>query len=117
MVIAVCNVHSVMSARSDAALGRAIERAEIATPDGVPVVWALRWTSNPDQERVYGPEIMRRALVEQGHRGWRHYLYGSTEGTLTSLTQVIAEIAPDAKSWGTSRRRSAPSRVKRASST
>lgn len=100
LVVAVCNVHSVMSARSDAALAAALDRSSIATPDGVPVVWALRWTANPDQERVYGPEIMRQALVEQTERGWRHYLYGSTDETLAKLTGAIAEIAPNAQIVG-----------------
>ena len=62
--VAVCNVHSVMSARRDAPLRAAIEKAEIATPDGVPLVWGLRWTGHPEQQRVYGPELMRRALAD-----------------------------------------------------
>ena len=42
-VIAVCNVHSVMSARRDEQLARALRDAEVATSDGMPLVWALRW--------------------------------------------------------------------------
>ncbi len=97
-VVAVCNVHSVMSARRDPALRGAISRAEIATPDGVPIVWGLRATVRPEQERVYGPELMRKAFVDDV--GWKHYLYGSTPQTLAELEKKLAEIAPDAEIVG-----------------
>ena len=99
-IVAVCNVHSVMSARRDEALAGAIRSAEIATPDGVPIVWALRAMVRKDQERVYGPELMRRALVDSERLGWAHYLYGSTPETLQQLQEVIADIAPSANLVG-----------------
>ena len=96
-IVAVCNVHSVMSARRDATLRSALELADIATPDGVPLVWALRWTCAPHQTRVYGPELMRRAITGTD---WRHYLYGSTPETLAALEERIADIAPRAQIVG-----------------
>jgi N-acetylglucosaminyldiphosphoundecaprenol N-acetyl-beta-D-mannosaminyltransferase len=100
MVISVCNVHSVMSARNNPDLAQALNGSHIATPDGVPLVWALRWTANPEQERVYGPDLMRLALVDKDHRQWRHYLYGSTDDTLTALIDAIEDIAPDVQIVG-----------------
>ncbi len=97
-VVAVCNVHSVMSARRNPALREAIEQAEIATPDGVPIVWGLRGTVRPEQERVYGPELMRKAFVDDV--GWKHYLYGSTPETLAQLQAKLDEIAPKAEIVG-----------------
>src|SRR5215203_3765409 len=38
----------------------AIERADLVTPGGMPVVWMLRATGFPGQTRVYGPELMLR---------------------------------------------------------
>ena len=96
IVVAVCNVHSVMSARGDHRLADALNSAHIATPDGVPIVWTLRRTANPAQERVYGPDLMHMALSESAIRGWKHYLYGSTPETLTTLQAQISEFAPDA---------------------
>ncbi|MDJ0952878.1 MAG: WecB/TagA/CpsF family glycosyltransferase [Acidimicrobiia bacterium] len=97
-VVAVCNVHSVMSARRDPELREAIAAAEIATPDGVPIVWGLRATVRSEQERVYGPELMRKAFVD--NVGWKHYLYGSTPETLAQLQAKLAEIAPQAEIVG-----------------
>lgn len=100
MSISICTVHSVMSARRDPELASALNGSEIATPDGVPLVWALRWTANPDQERVYGPDLMRRALVDGDRRHWRHFLYGSSAETLTALESAITEMAPNAQIVG-----------------
>ena len=99
-VVAVCNVHSVMSARRDDSLATAISEAEIATPDGVPIVWALRSLARSDQERVYGPELMRRAFSATERFQWRHYLYGSTTETLQELQRAIEGFAPEAQIVG-----------------
>jgi N-acetylglucosaminyldiphosphoundecaprenol N-acetyl-beta-D-mannosaminyltransferase len=95
-VVAVCNVHTVMSCRRDPALAAAIGAADIATPDGLPLVWTLRLTGPPDQRRVYGPELMRRALVRGVQEQWRHYFYGATEDTLRRLTEATHRLAPGA---------------------
>ncbi len=97
-VVAVCNVHSVMSARRNSALKEAISAAEIATPDGVPIVWGLRSLARKEQARVYGPELMRKAFVDDV--GWKHYLYGSTPETLAKLQEKLEEIAPNAEIVG-----------------
>lgn len=98
--IAVCNVHSVMTARRDPALRSAITDATVATTDGVPLVWLLRWTCRPGQARVYGPDLMEHALRDRD-RGWRHYLYGTTPETLDRLCGAISDLAPHAKVVGT----------------
>jgi N-acetylglucosaminyldiphosphoundecaprenol N-acetyl-beta-D-mannosaminyltransferase len=95
-VIAVCYVHSVMSARRDIGLHAAIRNADIATPDGVPLCWYLRLTCRPGQPRVYGPELMKLALQRGVERGWRHYLYGTTPPTLERLRSAIERFAPGA---------------------
>lgn len=99
MTVAVCTVHALMALRSDPALRHAIHAADIATPDGVPLVWAIRWTANPDQQRVYGPELMRQTLISDSP-DYRHYLFGSTPETIERLTAEIAEFAPSANIVG-----------------
>jgi len=40
--ICVTSVHGVMEARKDRTVRSILNRADIATPDGMPLVWALR---------------------------------------------------------------------------
>lgn len=99
-VVAVCTVHSVMSARRSPLLAEALAAADINTSDGVPLVWAIRWTARPEQERVYGPELTRRAISQTVDKGWRHYFYGSTPETLAALEKAVLESDPDAQIVG-----------------
>jgi N-acetylglucosaminyldiphosphoundecaprenol N-acetyl-beta-D-mannosaminyltransferase len=93
-VLAFCNVHSVMTARKDPRLHQALVDADITTPDGMPLVWALRRRGNPLQPRVYGPDLMELALAHGVALGWRHFFLGSNEETLARLTASARDLAP-----------------------
>jgi N-acetylglucosaminyldiphosphoundecaprenol N-acetyl-beta-D-mannosaminyltransferase len=83
--ICICNVHSVITARQDPAFGKALEEADMSTPDGMPVTWMLRHIGFPGQQRINGPDLMWRfcALAEQ--RDVPVFFYGNTEPTLAAL--------------------------------
>jgi len=93
-VIAFCNVHSVMTSRRDPSVAAALADADIATPDGMPIVWGLRTAGCTSQTRVDGPSFMRRALQEGIARGWSHFFYGSTDDTLNKLLEAIRRTVP-----------------------
>ncbi len=97
---AFCNVHAVMTARRSPELRRALERFDVTTSDGVPLVWTLRRLGAPDQTRVYGPDLMELALPYGLERGWTHYLYGATEETLDRLVDAAARLAPGVRIVG-----------------
>ncbi len=95
LVVACCNVHSVMTARRDPAVRAALASADIATPDGMPLVWALRALHEerlPD--RVYGPDLMLHALHHGVARQWKHFFYGTTPETLDKLTSEVTRRIP-----------------------
>jgi N-acetylglucosaminyldiphosphoundecaprenol N-acetyl-beta-D-mannosaminyltransferase len=94
LVAAFSNVHSVMTARRDPRVAEALRDADLATPDGVPIVWALRALGHRKQQRVYGPDLMELALPHGLGLGWRHYFYGSTPETLERLRSKAEERAP-----------------------
>lgn len=95
--IACCNVHSVMTAWRDPELRRALEAAQIATPDGMPLVWALRAVHREAiEDRVYGPDLMLHVLRRGRDPGLRHFLFGSTDDTLNSLRSNIERKVPGA---------------------
>ena len=93
-MFAFCNVHSVMTARRDPAVGRALEASDLATPDGMPLVWALRAQERPHQTRVYGPDLMELALRHGVASGWRHFLFGANDATLDALSISAERLAP-----------------------
>jgi N-acetylglucosaminyldiphosphoundecaprenol N-acetyl-beta-D-mannosaminyltransferase len=95
-VVAFCNVHSVMTARHDPEVATALLDADVAAPDGVPVVWGLRAAGHTSQARVDGPSFMQRALTEGVAYGWRHFFWGSTDETLDRLVDATRTLAPGA---------------------
>lgn len=90
-VVTITNVHAVMEGRRDPDLRRGLDIADITTPDGMPIAWALRSMGNPGQERVYGAKVTTHTIEAGIERGWRHYFYGSTEETLALLRKAIKE--------------------------
>lgn len=97
-VVAVCNVHSVMSARRSVELRTALDRADVATPDGMPLVWAIRALHRVAQERVAGPDLMTAALNRPDVGP--HFLYGGSAATLDRLTAAISRDHPTARVAG-----------------
>lgn len=99
--VAVCNVHSVMSARRDSSLRVALSEADLATADGMPLVWAMRALGEPEQERVDGYALFAATIAAGLDRGTRHFFYGSTEETLEGLTGRLGEDYPGIEIVGT----------------
>lgn len=98
LVVAIANVHSVMTARRQPALRRALATAGIVTPDGMPLVWALRAAGHDSAIRVTGIEVMTETLKRGGDT--RHFFYGSTPEVLASIGSVAAESYPEARVAG-----------------
>jgi exopolysaccharide biosynthesis WecB/TagA/CpsF family protein len=93
-MIAHLNVHSVMTAAFDPALRSVLNAADIATPDGMPLAWALRSLGIRRQPRVYGPDLML-ALCEQAAKlGHRIFLYGGRGEVLQILSRNLTARFP-----------------------
>lgn len=98
--VAVCTVHSVMTARRDPNLRHALAGVDVATADGMPLAWALRLSGVPDQERVYGYTVFRRTIEQGLERDTSHFFYGSTPETLATLTSNITADHPGVRIAG-----------------
>jgi N-acetylglucosaminyldiphosphoundecaprenol N-acetyl-beta-D-mannosaminyltransferase len=105
--VAICTVHSVITARREPALRAALTSADIVTTDGVPLVWALRLNGVPEQQRVYGHTVFRETIERGIAKGTSHFFYGSTAETLRDL---VANLTADHPSLEIAGVRSAPFR-------
>jgi N-acetylglucosaminyldiphosphoundecaprenol N-acetyl-beta-D-mannosaminyltransferase len=93
-MVCICNAHSVVTASSDPGYRAVIEAADMATADGMPVVWMLRRLGFPTQPRLDGPDLMWRYCAEAARRGERIFLYGNTPATLAALEQRLRQAFP-----------------------
>ncbi|MEK7270425.1 MAG: WecB/TagA/CpsF family glycosyltransferase [Planctomycetota bacterium] len=93
--VCVANVHTVTEGLLCRGFRDRMNGSLLSVPDGMPIVWALRFLHRarlPD--RVYGPELTRRLLARAASERWRVYLYGSSPGTLEALKKKIAADHP-----------------------
>lgn len=65
--VCVANVHMAMEAYDSPEFATVVNSADLVTPDGMPLVWALRALGAANQQRVYGPDLTLRicALAER----------------------------------------------------
>lgn len=97
--VCICNVHSVVVVSQDADFRRAVNDADMATPDGAPVAWMLRRSGYYGQERINGPDLMWKYLEAATHAE-PIFFYGSTETTLNTLRDRLLIAFPYLKIVG-----------------
>lgn len=93
-VVCICNAHSLVTARQDAAFAETLRQAEMCTPDGAPVAWMLRRLGHAGQARINGPDLMWRYCAHAATSGQSIYLYGGTDETLRLLQQRLQAAFP-----------------------
>jgi N-acetylglucosaminyldiphosphoundecaprenol N-acetyl-beta-D-mannosaminyltransferase len=84
-----------MLAHGDAQFAKILNEADIATPDGMPVVWALRSFGAETQQRVYGPTLMLELCCRAAKSGLRIFLYGGRPATLPLLEASLHARFPE----------------------
>jgi N-acetylglucosaminyldiphosphoundecaprenol N-acetyl-beta-D-mannosaminyltransferase len=93
-VVCACNVHSVISAKTDPELKQALSSADMRTPDGAPLAWLMRKIGWPDQQRINGPDLMWKLLSAAVQLQIPVFLLGSTESTLNQLEKKLHSAFP-----------------------
>jgi N-acetylglucosaminyldiphosphoundecaprenol N-acetyl-beta-D-mannosaminyltransferase len=92
--IIAANVHVVMTAYWQQHYREIVRKAALVTPDGMPLVWALRGLGVRHQSRVYGPDLMLAWCDRAATLGLSIYLYGGTEATLDKLQRNLEQRFP-----------------------
>ena len=99
--ICVTSVHGIISSLKAPAFRAAVNDADIATPDGMPVVWAMRSFGARTQQRVYGPTLMLALCEQAAALGHAVFLYGARDETLRALSQRLRSRYPGLSIVGT----------------
>ncbi len=102
--ICVANVHMAMEVYDSPQFADVVNHADLVTPDGMPLVWALRLFGVRQATRVYGPTLMLHVCAAAAQQHIPIGLYGGTKESLTDFVtflksrfpdiQVVCQIAP-----------------------
>jgi N-acetylglucosaminyldiphosphoundecaprenol N-acetyl-beta-D-mannosaminyltransferase len=93
--VCLANVHMVMEACDDPAYQAAVNDADLVAPDGMPLVWVLRWMGHDVKERVYGPTLTLRVLEAAAGQKVSVGFYGASPDVLAALIVNIGRRFPD----------------------
>ena len=80
--------HAIVTFSGDSELCEMANQFEMITPDGQPVRWAMNWLHRTGlQDRVYGPELMKRICARAAAEGTKVYFYGGASDEVLEQLQ------------------------------
>lgn len=92
--ICVCPLSTIMECKEDERVLMSVNSADLATPDGMAVVWIGRMRGHKNIRRVYGPELMQEICGISGKKGYKNYFYGSSPDVLNKLKERLSKKYP-----------------------
>jgi N-acetylglucosaminyldiphosphoundecaprenol N-acetyl-beta-D-mannosaminyltransferase len=93
--VCVATVNNVMESYDSPEFQRVMNQADLVTPDGVPLVWALRLLGHKRATRVYGPDLTPILLGMAAEARIPVGFYGGAPDVLKRLLKVVAERFPN----------------------
>lgn len=99
--VRLANAYNVALADNDPEYSKLLRDHGINFPDGTPVVWYMnRGGRSGRAERVRGPSFFSEAIARSSGSNTRHFLLGSTDATLDSLTTKLQRAYPSLRIVG-----------------
>lgn len=98
--IVVVNVAKLVKAKTDRALRRIINEADLVGADGVPLVWISRRMGNPIPGRVNGTDLMEKLVERAADRGYSIYFLGAKPEVVRQVVQIYTQRYPSLKIAG-----------------
>ncbi|MEM8861662.1 MAG: WecB/TagA/CpsF family glycosyltransferase, partial [Chloroflexota bacterium] len=99
--IATINVDFIVKATEDPELRYLLQGADLATPDGMPLVWGARMLGVNIHERVAGADMVPAIAERAAKRGYSVYLFGAMEGVADQAGEILKQRFPGLNIVGT----------------
>lgn len=98
--IVVVNVAKLVKAKTDRALRRIINEADLVGADGVPLVWISKILGDPIPGRVNGTDLMERLVKRAAERGHSIYFLGAKPEVVEKVVRIYRTKYPALKVAG-----------------
>jgi N-acetylglucosaminyldiphosphoundecaprenol N-acetyl-beta-D-mannosaminyltransferase len=95
------NAHCVNVARRDDGYRRIVNQADLAYPDGIGVVWALRWLHGVRVPRVTASDFLLEFCAEAAKRQLSMFFLGGAPGVTEEVARRIPAVTPNLRVVGT----------------
>jgi exopolysaccharide biosynthesis WecB/TagA/CpsF family protein len=92
----VCTINPefMMIAQKDVNFRNILKRSDLCVPDGVGLLWAARWRSNPLPERVTGSDGLPKIAERAAQYGWRLFFLGAAPGVAEKAADILRAKYP-----------------------
>jgi N-acetylglucosaminyldiphosphoundecaprenol N-acetyl-beta-D-mannosaminyltransferase len=100
--VATVNVNFIVNAVADPTLLSLLQRADLAIPDGMPLVWGSRLLGSPLRERVAGADLVPALAERSAASGYSMYLFGAAEGVARRAAALLRARHPGLRVIGES---------------
>ena len=87
--VCVSNVHMLVEAYWDTNFNNSLNSADMVTPDGMPLVFALKWLYGIKQDRVSGMDLLPELLKQAEAKHLKLFFYGGTDEMLEHANNHI----------------------------
>jgi N-acetylglucosaminyldiphosphoundecaprenol N-acetyl-beta-D-mannosaminyltransferase len=88
------NPEFVVVAHHDPEFRALLNRADLALPDGIGLVWAGRWLGQPLRERVTGSDFVPRFAALAARQGYRPFFLGAAPGVAERAAAKLVQQHP-----------------------
>lgn len=92
--ICIANVHMFIEAYKDEEFNKIIKRANVVTPDGVPLTWGLSLIYGIKQVRVAGMDLLPDLMERMIKNSLSVFFYGGTPGLLKRTQGFLKKSFP-----------------------
>jgi N-acetylglucosaminyldiphosphoundecaprenol N-acetyl-beta-D-mannosaminyltransferase len=92
--VCVANVHMTMEAWDDPPFQALVNAADLVTPDGMPLVWALRRLGVPDATLVYSPTLTLHVCELAAQEGVPVAFHGGSPEAIAALVPTLQARCP-----------------------
>jgi len=98
--VCVNSVQDIMISQKNERFRKIVNNSDLATPDGWPVVWAIKLNGYKQKQRVTGPDLMIAMCERSVKKGYSHFFYGGAAEVPDLLEAKLKEKFPELKVAG-----------------
>ncbi|WP_421658258.1 WecB/TagA/CpsF family glycosyltransferase [Leptothermofonsia sp. ETS-13] len=99
-VVCIANVHMLVEAYRDPNFAAVLRRADLVTPDGMPLVWMLRLLGVSNQDRVAGLDVFSALCERATKENVSIFFLGSHSAILEKMRARLEKEFPNLKIAG-----------------
>lgn len=89
------NAHCYNMTLSDPFYRQALENSDVLIPDGISVVWAVRWLTGQRLKKIAGADLFFYELQRLQQTGGKCFFLGSTNNTLNKIKETLRTDFPN----------------------